>query len=75
MKRNLSLQAPEPKPEPKNNDTLARWKEALAKVQEAQNLAVFGETLGAETELTNVLDELRSVAEETQGVFRACSVA
>jgi hypothetical protein len=55
-----------PETETNDNDTLARWREALIKVQEASERSVFGETLAARTELLNITDEIICLAEESQ---------
>lgn len=48
------------------NCTLIRWQEALTKMQEAHNQAVFGETLAGRVEFINILDEMQSIVEEAR---------
>lgn len=52
-----------------NNQTLARWQDALSKVQDAHNQAVVGELNEDRTALINVLDEMQSIAEEARGIL------
>ena len=54
-----------------NNQSLERWSKALESVQQANQQAVWGETLASRSELLTVLEDIDNLVAETRGHLSA----